>query len=116
MVVASRGAAVKSAGGSWSPLQRSRWAESSAPLLEEAHALAAAVGPPEVTPARGRVAAVSWPVVAVATSPDTGAPENVDQRRTSETTSSNASLSLCLASQDMCTGSMRVITNMSIYA
>lgn len=67
------------------------------PLLEEAHALAAAVGPPEVAPARGRVAAVPGAVVAVAATPHTGAPENVDQRRTSETTSLNASLSLCRA-------------------
>lgn len=80
---------------------------SSAPLLKEAHALTAAVGPPEVTPARGRVTAVARPVVAVAASPDTGSSENVDQRRTSETTSSNTSLSLCsgllhLSAQEAC--------------
>lgn len=69
------------------------------PLLEEAHALAAAVGAPEVAPAGGGVATVARAVVAVASPPDAGAPENVDQRRTSETTSSEASLSLCPCSR-----------------
>lgn len=95
MVVASYGAAVKSAGGSWSPLQRSRWGGASPPLLEEAHALAAAVGAPEVAAAGRGVAAVAGTVVTVAAPPDTGTPENVDQRRTSETISSNTNLSLC---------------------
>lgn len=95
-MLSSNGAAVKSAGGSWSPLQGSRSVGGALPpLLEEPHALAAAVGAPEVAPAGGGVAAVAWPVVAVASSLDTGAPENVDQRRSSETTSVNASLNLC---------------------
>lgn len=69
-------------------------ASASPPLLEEAHALAATVGPPEVAAAGGRVATVAGPMVAVAAPTDARAPENVDQRRTSETTSPNTSLSL----------------------
>lgn len=96
LMLSSDGAAVKSAGGSWSPLQGSRMlAAGLPPLLEEPHALAAAVGAPEVAPARGGMAAVARPMVAVASSLHTGAPENVDQRRSSETTSLNASLRLC---------------------
>lgn len=70
----------------------------SSPLLEEAHALTTAVGPPEIAAAGGGVATVAGPMVAVPSPPDTRTPENVDQRRTSETTSSNASLSLCPSS------------------
>lgn len=68
------------------------------PLLEEAHPLAATVGAPEVAAAGRGVAAVAGPVVAVAAPPNTGAPENVDQRRSSETTSSKSSLSSCSCS------------------
>lgn len=56
--------------------------EPSPPFLEEAHALASAVGAPEVTTAGGGVAAVAGPVVAVPAAPNAGSPENVDQRRT----------------------------------
>lgn len=65
------------------------------PFLEEAHTLTTAIGAPEIAPAGWGVAAVSRAVVAVTSSPHTGTPENVDQRRTSETTLLNASLSLC---------------------
>lgn len=72
-----------------------RWGEVCAlpPFLEEAHALASTVGAPEVAAAGGRVATVTGPVVAVAAAANARAPENVDQRRSSETTSSNTSLS-----------------------
>lgn len=63
------------------------------PLLEEAHALAATVGPPQVAAARGRVATVPGAVVAVPTAADARTPENVHQRRSSETTSLKTSLS-----------------------
>lgn len=101
VVVASDGTAVKSAGWSWSPLQGSWWGRVLPPLLEEAHSLAATVGAPEVAAAGGGVAAVPRTVVTIAAPPNTGTPENVDQRRSSETTSSKTSLSLCSCSNVM---------------
>lgn len=52
-----------------------------APLLEEPHALAAAVGSPQVAAAARVVAAVIGTVVAVASSPNARPPEDIDQRR-----------------------------------
>lgn len=52
-----------------------------APLLEEAHALAATVGAPQVTATGGVVAAVVWSVVAIASPADTRTSVKVDQRR-----------------------------------
>lgn len=81
LMLSSDGAAVKSAGGSWSPLQGSRVLGAGLPpLLEEPHALAAAVGAPEVAPARGGMAAVARPMVAVASSLHTGALSNILQQ------------------------------------
>lgn len=55
-----------------------------APLLEEAHALAPAVGPPEVAAAGRVVAAVVGAVVAGSHAANAGAPKKVDIRRASE--------------------------------
>lgn len=55
-----------------------------APLLEESHALAPAVGPPEVAAAGGVVAAIVGAVVAGPHAPDAGTPKKVDIRRASE--------------------------------
>ena len=71
----------------------------SPPFLEEAHSLTSAIGPPEVASAGGRVATVTGTMVTVPSTPYARTPENVDQRRTSETTSSNTSLSLCPSSR-----------------
>lgn len=95
MVVAGNGAAVRSAGVSWSPLHWRgvpMWPVLP-PFLEEAHALATAVGPPKVAATGGRVAAVPGAVVTVPATTDARTPENVDQRRSSETTSLKTSLS-----------------------
>lgn len=67
----------------------------SAPLLEEPHALAATIGAPKVASTRRRMTTVPWSVVAIAATPNTRTPENVDQRRSSETISSNTNLSFC---------------------
>lgn len=93
-VVAGDGAAVRSAGVSWSPLQGTGGdASGLPPLLEEAYALAAAVGAPQVAAAGGRVAAVARPVVAVPSAREARTPENVHQRRSSETTLFKTNLS-----------------------
>lgn len=54
-----------------------------APLLEQAHALAAAVGAPQVAAAARVVAAVVGPVVAVAAAPDARPPVYIEIRRPS---------------------------------
>lgn len=95
-VVASKEAAVTSAGWRWPPLQRGSRLKTSSPLLEQPHPLAPAVRAPEVATAGRGMTAVSRAMIAVAPSTDTGAPENVDQRRSSEITSLKTSLSSCL--------------------
>lgn len=52
-----------------------------APFLEEAHALTAAVGAPQVASARRVGTAAVGSVVAVARSSDAGAPKNINQGR-----------------------------------
>lgn len=56
------------------------------PLLEETHALAPAVGPPQVAPAGGVVAAVVGAVVTGTSAADAGPPKKVDVGGTSEQT------------------------------
>lgn len=54
-----------------------------APLLEETHSLALAIGAPEVAAAAGAVAAVLRPVVAITATPYASSPIQVYQRGTS---------------------------------
>lgn len=51
-----------------------------APLLEQAHPLAATIGAPQVAAAAGTVAAVIGPVVAVAAASYAAPPEHVEER------------------------------------
>lgn len=55
-----------------------------APLLEEPHALAAAVGAPQVAAARAVVATVAGAVVTVTPPPHTRSSININARSTSE--------------------------------
>lgn len=66
------------------------------PLLEETHALAPAVGPPQVAPAGGVVAAVIGAVVTGTPAADAGPPKKVDVGGTSEQTIRKIELSIMM--------------------